>query len=148
MIVVQELSLIVACIILGWILFSDFEDTRIVKHSYTSCGVFDGVFHADAETNVHPLPVYILVLVCLGNIYFLGHIWCLLCLAADAVSPGSWFKPGVSSPNIKYCYVNTVCYIGFGRCIWFLNTAARALNSADRALCLPAWKTMQLVGMV
>ena len=109
MIVALGLPLNVTTIIIGcifWMLFSDFRACGLISIP-TPITELSKIFHVDAKTNIHPLPV---------SWYFISLLWMYLCSCmhimsilwsfAEAVSSSSWlilFK--VLTLNVTICTV-------------------------------------------
>ena len=144
MIVTLALPLNVAANILGCVLsmllivFNALGPTSIPSPPTLALTEF---FHADAAASVHPLPVswYLIYSVC---VYLCSciHIMSILCSTADAVSSGSCpilFK--VLTINVAICIVclHFSIFCCLGSVADFLNTEARAPNSAGRAPFYP-----------
>ena len=145
MIVALGLPLNVATIILGCIfsmLFCDFRVRDPISIPTPFIAVLTEFSHADAETNVHPLPV---------SWYFISSLWRYLCSCTDtmsmlwsiaeAVSSGSWpilFK--VLMLNVAIYMVclhfSNFCF-SLSSVADFSNPGARALTSVGPTLFYP-----------
>ena len=160
MIVVQGLRLNEAHIILGCIfsmLFSDFTVWGLRSIHTPPMTALMEFFHADTETNVHPLPVswhsiFSSLLSYLCSCMYTMSIWCS---NTDAVSLGSWPIP------FKVLTLNVTTWTVFLHLSNFgldlslslssvvgSNTGARAFPWAERALCFTAWRATRLEHMV
>ena len=114
-IVVQRLPLNVARIILGWIFTMIFVRTE--KHSYTSYGDMDEVFHADAKKNVHLFVIswYFNSISLWQYLYSCTHIMSIIFSAVDSVSSVSLFivyevlKLNIAMLTMPLC----LCNFGF-----------------------------------
>ena len=150
MIVTLRLPLNVATIILGCIfsmLFSDFRARDSIIIPTPPIVVLTEFFHADAVTNVHPLPVlWYLISSLWSYLCSCMHIMSMLWFIAEAVSSVSWpilFK--VLMVNVAICIVllhfSNFCF-SLSSVADFSNIGARVPTPARRASFLPAWRAI------
>ena len=129
-------------------LFCDFRARVPISISTPSIISLTEFYHADAETNVHPLAV---------SWYLISFLWRYQCSCmhiismlwsiTEAVSSVSWpilFK--VLTLNVAICIVClhfSNFYFSLSSLAGFSNTEARNPTSAGRSPFEPAWSVMQ-----
>ena len=121
---------------------------------YNTITLLTEFFHADAEINIHPLPVswYFISSLLWWYLCSCMHTMSMLWSTADAVSSSSWpilFE--VLMLNVTIC-IMLLHFSSFCLCLSFvadlLNAGARAPTSAECVPFLPAQRVMQFGQMV
>ena len=124
-IIVLGLLLNVAHIILGWILsmlLTDLKARGLRNIPTPPKTVLTDFFHADADTNVHPLPVssYLSSNSRWSYLYSFTHMMSILCSAADAVSSvRRYIVFKIQTFNVAMLTAFTSKQVSFGLCIFF-----------------------------
>ena len=144
----------VAHIILGWIfsiLFSALIALGLSSIPTPPMVALMEFFHADADTNVHPLPVswYFISSSLWSNLCSCTQIMSIFFSSADAVSSGSWFIVfSVLTLNVarfKVCLHFSRCVLLLGSMVVFLDMVSRATTSVVGVSCLSALDVMWFV---